>query len=264
MIKVYNNGNDFYNDNKDFLLTNPHTECFFRLDAPLLLETNKDEYAIQIKEKNNTLVCLKKNPYNLMFYGNQELASSLIKYLIDENYKITNYLCLYELGETIKDILNNNGYQVNLQMAMDFMIAKEKVDIEYCEVEVATINDLDEIYQNMINFYHDCHLNDIVDKEKIIKFISDYRIIRKNNEVISMARISMDSANSKRIVAVYTKPKYRGLGYAKKVCAKALNDIIDSNHVAVLNVDRSNPISNHIYSSIGFKKLFSQANYEVI
>ena len=34
MIKIYDNGTDFYNENKEFLLTNVYSEVFFRLDSP--------------------------------------------------------------------------------------------------------------------------------------------------------------------------------------------------------------------------------------
>ena len=36
------------------------------------------------------------------------------------------------------------------------------------------------------------------------------------------------------------------------------------NEVATLNVDKKNPISNHLYASLGFKKLFSQGVYHII
>ena len=33
---------------------------------------------------------------------------------------------------------------------------------------------------------------------------------------------------------------------------------------AVLNVDRKNPVSNHLYTSLGFKKIFSQGVFAVL
>ena len=36
MIKEYANGNDFYEENRDFLLSDKYSEPFFRFDSPLL------------------------------------------------------------------------------------------------------------------------------------------------------------------------------------------------------------------------------------
>ena len=59
-----------------------------------------------------------------------------------------------------------------------------------------------------------------------------------------------------------TKPEYRGMGYARKLVNYAKNEIIAQGKIATLNVDKKNPISNHLYSSLGFKKVFSQGIYK--
>ena len=39
-------------------------------------------------------------------------------------------------------------------------------------------------------------------------------------------------------------------------------EIIEKGFIATLNVDKNNPISYHIYESIGFKKVFTQGIYK--
>ena len=75
--------------------------------------------------------------------------------------------------------------------------------------------------------------------------------------------MSKGTDNSYRITHVYTRVEYRGMGYAKKVVNTIKNEILDMGYIATLNVDMSNPISNHIYKKIGFKKVFSQGIYLV-
>ena len=58
--------------------------------------------------------------------------------------------------------------------------------------------------------------------------------------------------------------EYRGKGYARKVVAALQNEILDSGCKAVLNVDKNNPISNALYKSLGFIKLFSHGEYRRI
>ena len=42
-----------------------------------------------------------------------------------------------------------------------------------------------------------------------------------------------------------------------------LNEIIDSGRIAVLNVDQKNPVSYHLYTSMGFRKIFSQGVFKL-
>ena len=76
-----------------------------------------------------------------------------------------------------------------------------------------------------------------------------------------MAKIAPSSSTSKKISDVYTRDEFRSLGLARKVVGSVLNEIVDKGMIATLNVDQKNPITNHLYSSLGFKKLFSQSVY---
>ena len=264
MIKTYKNGEDFYLDNKDFLLTNKYTEVFYRYDAPMLLETNKSEYALKAYDDKLTLVVLKKEPFNLLLYGDKELIPELFDHLFKNNYEIKDYLCPTDVGDEITLYLNNNcGYHAHILLGMDFMEANEKCDINIEEVESANETDIDEIYECTCQFIKDCGLKDKVDINHLKSKINDFRIIRKDGKIISMARAHNWSDIDKKISYVFTRKEYRGKGYAKKVVGAVLNEIIDSGYIATLNVDQNNPISNRLYSSLGFKKIFSQGVYEL-
>ncbi|MCR5564764.1 MAG: GNAT family N-acetyltransferase, partial [Gammaproteobacteria bacterium] len=75
------------------------------------------------------------------------------------------------------------------------------------------------------------------------------------------AKLSQYPDASYKIAFVYTRDEYRGKGYARKVVNSVKNEILDKGFVATLNVDQKNPISNHLYESLGFKKVFSQGVY---
>ena len=76
-----------------------------------------------------------------------------------------------------------------------------------------------------------------------------------------MARIAPATQDDLRLVLVYTRDEYRGRGYARKGVNSAKNEILAAGKRVTLNVDRKNPISNHLYSSLGFKRVFSQGEY---
>ena len=105
-------------------------------------------------------------------------------------------------------------------------------------------------------------LDDVAKLESVKKNIDKYRIIKIDNKIVSMAIFSKND-NSYHISEVYTRDEYRGRGYAKKVVNAVKNEILALGMKATLNVDKKNPISNHLYSSLGFKKVFSQGIYTI-
>ena len=258
MVKVYENGDVFYDENKDYLLTNKYSEVFFRFDAPLLKETNKDEYALKVYDNNRCLLVLLKEPFNILLFGDSGLTDELVLFLAKNNYYIKDYLCDMELGEKLMSSFAKYGFNFKLSIGMDFMEAKEKVNVSNELIERANDDDLEEIYQLECAFIKDCGLSDVVDKDRVKEKLDSFRLIRMNGKIISLARVVESTKEDKKISLVYTRDEYRGKGYARIVVGSILNEIIDSGYIATLNVDQKNPISYHLYSSLGFKKIFSQ------
>ena len=263
MVKVYPDGDSFYQDNESFINKNENIAAFFRLDAPLLHQSNSIEYALKFYDAAHSLIILCVRPYNLLIHGDQELIREAIKYLITNGYLIKDYMCEASLGEAIMQELIARGFNVSNKLSMDFLETNQKVEINSTGIEKATDADLDEIYQLVGNFIKDCGLNDKIDKDQIKKIINSFYLIKQDGKIISMARISDWTNSIKKISYVYTVNQYRGQGYAKRVVASCLNEIINQGFIAGLNVDRKNPISYHLYTSLGFKKEFSQGIYQV-
>lgn len=60
-----------------------------------------------------------------------------------------------------------------------------------------------------------------------------------------------------RVGFVYTPEKYRNKKYSKRLFLKYIKNEISSNNNSTicLFADENNPISNHLYRSIGFEKV---------
>ncbi|MCT1796796.1 GNAT family N-acetyltransferase [Helcococcus kunzii] len=82
--------------------------------------------------------------------------------------------------------------------------------------------------------------------------------------MVSFAKFKETSDDTMNISDVYTRSEYRGQKLAKKVVNAIKNEIIEKGKIATLNVDQKNPISNHVYQSLGFKKVFSQTEYRKV
>ena len=263
MVKAYSDGITFYEENKQFLLSDKYTEPFFRRDSPLLTQSGKEEYALKFYDGNSTLLVLCVEPYSILLYGDALLAGELVRYLKSNGYLIKDYLCSLELGEKLIECFRMEGYDFHLSLGMDFMEAKEKNDIPSDGVEIPTEDDVDEICEIMCNFVRDCGLSDVIKKERIQSTIGNYRILRKDGKIISIVKIYEWTDSDSKLSFVYTRDEYRNQGYARIVVGSAVNEIIDSGKTAVLNVDRKNPVSNHLYASLGFKKIFSQGVFSL-
>ena len=234
MVKEYANGNDFYDDNRDFLLSDKFSEPFFRFDSPLLTRTGKDQYAIRVSEGCSMLLALLVDPYNIQLSGDASLAEDLVGFLTANCYRIKDYQCSFELGEKLMECFKREGYGFHLMLGMDFMEATEKTSEPSEPVELATENDVDELYEIVCNFIKDCGLNDIARKERIREKLDTYRVLRRDGRIASVAKVHDWTDTDSKITTVYTRDEYRNRGLARIVVGNALNEIIDSGKTVML------------------------------
>ena len=257
MIKVYKNGEDFILENKSYLDLNKYMATFFYIDAKLLKEATKENYAIRVENNNYKLLAIRVNPYNLCLFGDKECLEELLNYLNSNNYIYDGLMASTEVGD-YAIYLDNRFYRM---IGMDFMEAKTYKEESSSDVIIPSVSDLDSIYDMSLRFFLDCGLPDRPNKDNILKGLNSFRIIKINNQIVSMGAYSNGPDNSCRITHVYTKPEYRGMGHARKVVNTIKNEILDNKKIPTLNVDQKNPISNHLYKSLGFEKVFSQGIY---
>lgn len=258
MVKIYPNGTVFYEENKAFLFENKYTEPFFRIDSPLLTESGKDEYALKFQKGSACLLAMCVEPYNILLYGDESLTDEFVGFLVINGYRIKDYLCSLELGEKLIECFKKEGYDFHLSLGMDFMEAREKTSEPSGQVESATEDDVDELHEMTCSFIKDCGLTDKARKERIRETLKEYRILRRDGRIATFVKKNEWSDEETKISTVYTRDEYRNQGCARIVVSSVMNEIIDSGKVAVLNVDRKNPVSNHLYSSLGFRRIFSQ------
>ncbi len=76
----------------------------------------------------------------------------------------------------------------------------------------------------------------------------------ENAQPVSMAATTRPTTNGIGISLVYTPPERRGRGYASACVAALSQRLLDSGYkFCCLFTDLSNPTSNHIYQTIGYK-----------
>ena len=262
MVTLYQDGSSFIEENKEFLNQEPLLTSFFFLDAQVIPESNQQRYALKAQIGDRKLCAIRVEPFNLLLYGDPSLLKELLVFLQQGEYEIPGIFAETELGEVFLELAPQIlGQEYKLGIGMDFMEAKEITEPTSPEVGIPTAEDVDELYECLVNFIKDCGLSDPVDKEKIRSTLPQFRILRKDGRIVSLAKFVEESEDTMRISDVYTRPEYRGRGLARKVVNAVKNHIFDLGKKATLNVDQKNPISNHLYASLGFTKLFSHGIY---
>ena len=124
MIVSYKTGAEFLQDNQTYLQKNPYLSTFFTLDAPLLQEASKINYALRCEQDETRLLALKVEPYNLLLLGEEACVPELLRFLFDSGYEIKNYLCASELGYVLMQEMQSYGRCYEEALAMDFMEAR--------------------------------------------------------------------------------------------------------------------------------------------
>ncbi len=264
MIKVYGCGRNFIAENAGFLNANKYMSSFFFLDAECLSETDRVNFAILCEADGRRLLAIKAEPYNLLLYGDSSCLHELMSFLKDNEYVFSGIMCPCDIGDRLAaEAPEAVGRDYYPSLRMDFMETRERTSNSSEKVEVPAEDDAEAIFDLSVRFFRECGLPDIPNIDGIRKNIRKYRVIRDRGEIVSMAAYSRDTDDSCRITHVYTVPASRGQGFARQVVNTLKNEILDMGKTATLNVDQANPVSNRLYESLGFKKLFSQGIYLV-
>ena len=262
MIYEYTCGQELLDGNKELLGANKYQAVFFYWDAPLLKETDKINYAMKCTQGDRELLVLKVEPFNLMLLGAVECAAEVIGYIMKNGYDIRNYLCGCDVGNEIARIMEAEyGISYVEALPMDFMEAYECTQPSDSAVVPAEPEEIDQVVECMERFVKDCRLETKVDRDRTLASIGEYRVLRIDGRIASIAKAVPESDGATKVTDVYTREEYRGRGYARRVVGTTTNEILAAGKIATLNVDRSNPITNHLYRTLGYKPIFSQGEY---
>lgn len=79
-------------------------------------------------------------------------------------------------------------------------------------------------------------------------------VIKSEGHIVAMAKSSRETPTHIAINGVYTKPEYRGQGYAAAIVAHISQLILSQGKVPVLYTDLANPSSNKAYKNVGFRE----------
>ena len=265
MYKIYATGQEFLDENLNIIRSNPLDTIFFEGNAKAITQRNANDYAIRVEAKGQLLLAIHVGNYPIVLYGSECCADELADVVANHKLNFSKTIGPYELSTgflTAYEQRVGGTHQVNL--SMDVMYCDKVNPCDTSRVEQATAKDIEDITQIVADFTYEA-LGEKPEWGKIFENVSSkitsYALLRAGGEIVSVASC-YDENNLCRISDVYTKPKHRNKGYSRKVVTFVTKRAIDAGKVVYLHVDKHNPVSNHLYSSIGY--VYGKSRYEII
>ena len=263
MIRIYPNGEEFLKENAGLLLQEPEKTTFFTGNASLMKETDKENYILRC-EDSGILLALKMSPYSLLLYGDKGGIEELASFLCENGYDISTLMCEEELGDAFVEAMKKHSKFYNVSISMTFMSCDQVSEPSSADVVPADAEDIEEIFTMAERFFIDCGLPDRPDRKSLAEKISSFRCILEEGKIVSMACSTPMKGDMQRITHVYTRPEYRGKSLARRVVNTLKNEILENGRTACLYVDNANPVSSHLYVSLGFQNMYRQNTYQLL
>ena len=266
MYKLYSTGREFLDENLNIIRNDPLGALFFEVNANMIERCDKISYATRVDVDGETLIAIRVDGYPMVVYGSKRCVSVLAKIVAENKLQFDKAIGYYELTDkflTCYEQIVGGSHKVNL--SMDIMFCNELNPCDTLDVEKATAKDAEEIARLYAEFLREAVGENATWGEKtrkIIQEINEFALVRVDGEIVSIASSKETGYGLKRISNVYTKPEHRNKGYSRKVVTYLTEQVLKGGNLPCLFVDQHNPVSNHLYQTIGYA--YDKSRYEMI
>lgn len=281
--KIYQTVEGFLDENKEILLEN---ESVTQLILHNSLnnkdkETNEELLFGRVEDEYGSIKLIFANviPYNLLIYNLVDDTLVAVKTLAD--YFIKEQITLRGINsskkvcdEFIENYENIIGYKFMEYLAMDIMEITEvnkEIILPKGNFRVANYNDKDILIDWYIKFTKEALCEEVYYedfKDKLNSKIENKNIYifeDEKHKPMAMAAATRQLINGVSVSLVYSRKEARGKGYGLAVMYNLSKEYLGrGNKFCSLFVDKKNPISNGVYSKIGYEILVDNYDYRIV
>lgn len=269
-FKKYDDIKEFCNENLEIILQKEWLNnlmvgnCFEGLECGI-----QDWILARVEENDKVeLIMLYRKPWKILLYSPTDNKSDeLYKFVAEEIYKIDPELigvnAERELAEKFaKYYAEISGKKLTMDIPMRILVLEELVEgkmLDNVLLREATSND-NEILFKFTNEFHKEALGENLENEVIQEKINNYFkrgyfVLEDDGKIVSQAILARKLKKGASVSGVYTPKNLRGKGYAYNLVYRLSKQCLDNGaEYCVLYTDDTNPISNHIYEKIGYKR----------
>lgn len=268
MYRIYKSGKEFLEDNSYILAKYPLETVFFEGNAKLIAETDNNEFLVKLQVDDRYLLVVHHADYPMVIFGDNVLCLEFAKIAFDSNLTVNKVIgtletCEAFLAEYAKFV--KCSYEIN--HAMDIMRCDKVLTDNVDGVEAATEDDVECLAKLIVDFAYEA-LGDETDiefvKEDVTKRLADFAVIRRDGKIVSLASIKRKTEYLECIADVYTLPQYRNKGMSCNIVTYLTKQIVNRGRLPYLFVDKTNPVSNHLYQKIGYAYAIPQYEIKIL
>lgn len=265
MIKFYCSGKEFLAENKEILKKYPLETVFFEVNAKAIEHTDPNDFLVRLEADGKFLLAVHQSHYPMVIFGDSSFCAELAR---EANERKLTFDKILGCIDTCEAFLAEYGKLVvcrhEINHAMDIMRCDRVLTDNVDGVEQPSDNDIDELARLIVDFTSEA-LCDVADVDKVKKDVAarlnSFAVIRRDGKIVSLASIKRETDKLACIADVYTLPEYRSVGLACKTVTYLTESITKSGKLAYLFVDKTNPVSNHLYAKIGYT--YAVPQYEI-
>ena len=266
MYKLYKTGKEFLDENISLIRSDPLGTTFFESNANMIGQCDEKNYAVRVEVDNEVMIAIRVDGFPLVIYGSERCVSELAQVVAENKLQFRKAIGCYDLiDKFLVSYEHLVGGSHNVNLSMDIMFCEEIVPCDTSKVEQATAKDVEEISRLYVEFLTEAMGENATWGEKtreIEQEIELFAVIRVDGKIVSIGSCKDSGYKVCRISNVYTKPEHRNKGYSRKVVTYLTEQALKSGNLPCLHVDQNNPVSNHLYQTIGYK--YGKSRYEMI
>ncbi|MBR3693816.1 MAG: GNAT family N-acetyltransferase [Erysipelotrichales bacterium] len=272
MITIYS-AREFYTQYYTELLENEAVHQLMISNLNRVISTPEEGVLFAVCEREHRYFICNYPPFAMLVTRSgkssdeeeMRVGEEIAMYVREQGIKITGI----SASKGIVDGFLLHNKNMYLSESMDIMVLTEVNRLKDLGVlQYASSEHIEELATMYIDFALEA-LGDAPGRELALDKIrtcverNDAYILLDEGRIVSMCMTPRHVEKGKCISAVYTKPKYRGMGYCKSMISRVCERLLQQGDKFVtLYVDTMNPISNDAYRAVGFRVVESCYKYE--
>lgn len=263
-IAEYRHSEDFWTDNQAVILGHILEAELVHLNARNNIGPERGFFGLSVKDGDSALLAVQTPPYPMIFFGTGEALPRLADAAAERLAVQGNVPAMIHgnLASTaaILTALAERGAAYSAGRHLIQRKCEALADVQTLDLPLVNANEIAyDFTGDYRSFLEECHARYDPDKlrtdiEAMLKN-DDLYVLMVGSAMVTMGRLQRIVPDGRAVGVIYTPPKYRGHGYSS-CCTKQLTRLIfDAGYrFAYLYAEADNPVSNHVYEKLGYRK----------
>jgi len=260
----YSHSEEFWADNRAVILRHILQAELVYLNARNNIGADRGFFGMAVQDEHNTLLAIQTPPYPMIFFGCGDAPAPLAEQMAQQLIKRGKVPAMIHgnISSTaaVLDALEKQGVRYRAGRSLIQRKCEALADLPTLDLPLINANEVDYDFSgDYLRFLEECHA--VYDPARLQHDIdamlknNDLYVLTDRGTVVTMGRLQRIIPGARAVGVIYTPPAFRGHGYST-CCTKQLTRRIFAAgyDYAYLYAEADNPVSNHVYEKLGYRK----------